>query len=129
MLAITDAMQLQLISGGPAGGGGLPPGAPGWGESHGSMIGFEGGPMAVVSIGPPGPSSDHTYFDGAMIATVGRFAGVAATGFVEGFLVGAGVTSYAPPVAAFAGLAVGIGTAYAATRLLKWDHGIRVNYQ
>ena len=114
MLTINDAAQLTMISGGPAGGGvgGYSPG----------MIGWEGERMAVVTIGPPTVemSANHTFLDGALGGSVGRYVGVAATAFTEPFLVAIRVsTGVAGPAAIVVGAVVGVGAMASAMVILR----------
>ena len=81
---------------------------------YGPMVSVEGGQMAVVTI----HATDNSYINGVFTATVGRTAGVAATAFIEGALIGAGFTAWAGPAAILGGIVAGGAAAYGARRLL-----------
>lgn len=119
MFAIDDAAQLKLISGGPAGGGG-PPGAPSFFSFDFGMGDFAPPPIPVVIIGPPdGWHRNNGFVDGALVSTTGRVAGVAATAFVDGFVVGAEIGAPGGPWAVLIGLVVGVSAAGAAYWLIS----------
>ena len=81
---------------------------------YGPMVSVEGGQMAVVPI----HASDNSYINGVLTATVGRTAGVAASAFIEGALIGAGFTAWAGPAAILGGIVAGGAAAYGAKRIL-----------
>lgn len=88
--------------------------------------------MAVVTIGPPPVemSANHTYLDGALIGSVGRYVGVAATGFAEAFLLGTGVSApVAGPAAVIVGAVAGLGAAATAMVILKWEDRRNSSYE
>ena len=112
---ITGGDPGMVLAGSWDGGGG---GGPGMALAA-MGIGYEGGPMAVVTIGPPG-DAPMGGFDKWLIGSAGGAAGGAAAAFVGGFVEGAAIGSVAGPIGvAVASLVVGGLAVYAAGAALQ----------
>jgi hypothetical protein len=106
---------MVLVGLGNGGGGGGPGMA-----LAGMGIGYEGGPMAVVTIGLPDPAP-FTDFDKAIIGSAGSAAGYATSAFVAGIAEGALLGTALGPAGWVAGAVIGGLVAYGAAQLIQ--HG------